>query len=222
MNSDARKALVVAALSSCLLGSSHCGGRSSLEVDGVGSPSDGTRVGSEKEAGPDALDSPRDLDSGGKGPIGGDSLSDSSGGGSAATSPSCAGESDGLTDCGPSRESCCTSLEVQGGTFYRTYVNNGSGSTAYADPATVSGFRLDKYDVTVGRFRRFVAAWNGGAGYSPPAGSGKHTHLNGGLGLSNSGSPGTYEPGWLTGKDAFHGSRTHSIWPGTCGRDAKA
>jgi formylglycine-generating enzyme required for sulfatase activity len=67
-----------------------------------------------------------------------------------------------------------------------------------ADPATVSGFRLDKYEVTVGRFRQFVTAWNGGSGYLPAAGSGKHTHLNGGQGLANSGNPGTYEPGWVT------------------------
>jgi hypothetical protein len=57
-------------------------------------------------------------------------------------------------------------------------------------------FRLDKYLVTVGRFRQFVAAWNGGAGYFPAAGSGKHTHLKGGQGLENSGDPGTYETGW--------------------------
>jgi len=48
----------------------------------------------------------------------------------------------------------------------------------------VGDFKLDKYEVTVGRFRQFVAAWNGGAGYTPPAGSGKHTHLNGGNGLN--------------------------------------
>jgi formylglycine-generating enzyme required for sulfatase activity len=101
--------------------------------------------------------------------------------------------------CGAAAESCCTSPEVTGGTFYRTYTNDGSGPTAEADPATVSSFRLDKYDVTVGRFRQFVSAWN--AGWRPTAGSGKHTHLNGGLGLVNSGVnsgvPGTYEPGWI-------------------------
>jgi formylglycine-generating enzyme required for sulfatase activity len=84
---------------------------------------------------------------------------------------------------------------VTGGTFYRTDTNDGSGPTGEADPATVSSFRLDKYDVTVGRFRQFVSAWN--AGWSPTAGSGKHTHLNGGLGLANSGVTGTYEPGWI-------------------------
>ena len=59
-----------------------------------------------------------------------------------------------------------------------------------ADPATLSAFRLDKYEVTVGRFRRFVSAWNHGAGYVPPVGSGKHSHLNAGLGLANSGPRG--------------------------------
>jgi sulfatase modifying factor 1 len=63
----------------------------------------------------------------------------------------------------------------------------------------VSTFRLDKYLVTVGRFRQFVTAWDGGNGYLPPAGSGKHTHLNGGQGLVNVGDTEagvTYEPGW--------------------------
>jgi formylglycine-generating enzyme required for sulfatase activity len=86
---------------------------------------------------------------------------------------------------------------VKGGTYYRTYKNNGNGPTDLALSATVSSFRLDKYLVTLGRFRRFVAAWNGGAGYSPPAGSGKHAHLNGGQGLANSAGPGTCEPGWV-------------------------
>src|ERR1017187_4060173 len=103
--------------------------------------------------------------------------------GSTTTGTSCEGLSGpGLTDCGARSESCCTSLEVTGGTYYRTYTNSGTGATGLADPATVSGFRLDKYLVTVGRFRRFVSAWNAGASYVPPAvpaaGSGKHTHLN--------------------------------------------
>jgi formylglycine-generating enzyme required for sulfatase activity len=94
---------------------------------------------------------------------------------------------------------------VTGGTFYRTYNTQGSltgppagGWTDLADQAMVSGFRLDKYLVTVGRFRRFVTAWNGGSGWTPPAGSGKHTHLYGGQGLANGGTAGTYETGWVT------------------------
>jgi formylglycine-generating enzyme required for sulfatase activity len=63
--------------------------------------------------------------------------------------PSC----EGLAEtCGPSsNESCCKSPVVTGGTYDR------SNRTAY--PATVSDFRLDKYEITVGRFRKFVAAY---------------------------------------------------------------
>jgi sulfatase modifying factor 1 len=101
-----------------------------------------------------------------------------------------------MTDCGSAKESCCASLPVAGGTFYRTYTTTGCSPMGEADPATVSSFRLDKYDVTVGRFRQFVSAWNGG--WMPTAGSGKHTHLNGGQGLTNNGPQGGYEPGWVT------------------------
>jgi len=75
----------------------------------------------------------------------------------------------------------------------------------------VSGFRLDAYLVTVGRFRQFVAAWDNGSGYYPAAGSGKHTHLNLGQGLANSASAGTYETGW----DALDWNNTTDIDPTT-------
>ena len=121
---------------------------------------------------------------------------------------SCAPGGAGMTDCGATGESCCTSLEVDGGTYYRTYDTLGEslpdgGWTDEADPAAVSGFRLDKYLVTVGRFRQFVAAWNGGAGYLPAEGSGKHTHLNAGQGLVNSGPTLGSEPGWVASDDAY-------------------
>jgi sulfatase modifying factor 1 len=99
----------------------------------------------------------------------------------------------GVTNCGPGgtgSESCSTSLEVTGGSFYRSY-----DPVFYADksyPATISTFRLDKYEITVGRFRQFVTAVVGG--WRPAPGSGKHTHLNGGNGLSATG--GGYEAGW--------------------------
>ena len=106
-----------------------------------------------------------------------------------AQQPSCALGRPGMSDCGTSRESCCVSLDVAGGTFSRTYDDTSAdsgaalsldgGPTGEADPATVSSFRLDKYAVTVGRFREFVSAWSGG--YMPRAGAGKHTHLNGTL-----------------------------------------
>ncbi len=101
--------------------------------------------------------------------------------GSAVPQPSgCQVGGNGLTDCGPNRESCCTSPEVPAGTFFRSFTPPGpdggvtpaadGGPTGDADPASVSAFRLDKYEVTVGRFRQFVTAWNGGHGWVPAAG----------------------------------------------------
>jgi formylglycine-generating enzyme len=122
-------------------------------------------------------------------------------GGDAGLAPSCAPGGPGMSNCGASNENCCMSMEVSGGTYYRTYTNSGSGPMGEADQAKVSTFRLDKYLVTVGRFRQFVSAWNGGLGWTPPAGSGKHTYLSGGRGLTNSASPGTYEQGWVASDD---------------------
>ena len=103
--------------------------------------------------------------------------------------PSCADGLSGQADCGPTHDGdCCASLDVPGGTFYRHY--NGVDDTGKTWPATVSAFRLDKYEVTVGRFRAFLDAEIDG-GWRPPDGSGKHVHLpSGGL---NGGT----EPGWL-------------------------
>ncbi len=121
--------------------------------------------------------------------------------GSASTvpSPNCGTGAAGVTHCGAGdsgSESCCTSLPVTGGTYDRTYTNSGAGATGLADPATLSAFRLDKYLVTVGRFRQYVNYLTSAWGAPPANGSGIHTHLNGGRGLANSGSPGTYETGW--------------------------
>jgi sulfatase modifying factor 1 len=191
-----------------------CGGSGSNSQDveaganDATSSSDGSGSGSSSGAGSSGSGS-------GSGTISGSSSSD--GGDSGPPPPSCAPGGPGLTNCGASSESCCTSLEVPGGTYYRTYdlplgADDGGlpvvplaadgGPSNEGDPATVSGFRLDKYEATVGRFRQFVAAWHNGSGWLPPAGSGKHTHLNGGPGLANSGSAGTYEPGWVASDDS--------------------
>ncbi len=117
--------------------------------------------------------------------------------------PSCVPGGPGRSDCGgfDGGDDCCATLLVAGGSFYRTYDNDG-GPSNLADPATVSSFLLDKYPVTVGRFRQFVQAWDGGAGYMPPPGSGKHTHLNGGQGLV--GIDGVeHETGWQSSYDSF-------------------
>ncbi len=129
--------------------------------------------------------------------------------------PSCAAGGDGLTNCGQNSESCCTSLAVTGGGFHRTYTNDGTGPTAEADPATVSDFRLDEYDVTVGRFRQFVNAVlpPSGSGWLPAPGSGKHTHLNGGLGLANTApdSGVSYETGWVGSDDIYVAPTTANL-----------
>ncbi|WP_437312433.1 formylglycine-generating enzyme family protein [Sorangium sp. So ce385] len=71
--------------------------------------------------------------------------------------------------CGPTgKESCCASAMVRGGTFTRS-----------DDPeftATVSDFRLDRFEVTVGRFRKFVEAYPGS---KPAAGAGAHPRIAG-------------------------------------------
>ncbi len=124
--------------------------------------------------------------------------------GSTTAATTCAASGDGLTNCGASAENCCTSVEVPGGTYFRIYTAGADGSSGgEADPASVSGFRLDKYLVTVGRFRQFVNAVSpadGGSGWRPAAGSGKHAYLNGGNGLNAVG--GGYEPGWIASDDS--------------------
>ena len=126
--------------------------------------------------------------------------------GACLTSPtaplSCQSPGAGVTNCGASgKDSCCASPEIPANTFNQVYSNDGAGPTdPQSQSATVSGFRLDAYLVTVGRFRQFVAAYNGGMGYMPPAGSGKHTHLNQGEGLNA--TAGAYETGWVATDDA--------------------
>jgi len=92
-----------------------------------------------------------------------------SGGTSGGTPLSCVGLA---KTCGPSGNGdCCASLPVPGGTF-----NRSDDPTA---PATVSDFYLDKYEITVGRFRQFVNAGMG-TQLSPPAdGAGVHPLIPG-------------------------------------------
>jgi len=79
--------------------------------------------------------------------------------------------------CGPmGNASCCDSLTVPGGVFYRSY--DVAVDQWYADqswPATVTTFRLDTYEVTVGRFRQWVSAGGGTLANPPPAGAGART-----------------------------------------------
>ncbi|XXY23737.1 SUMF1/EgtB/PvdO family nonheme iron enzyme [Sorangium sp. So ce216] len=71
--------------------------------------------------------------------------------------------------CGPvGKESCCTSAPVAGGRFDRDNDPD--------HPATVDGLLLDRFEVTVGRFRKFMAAYPGN---KPTAGAGEHPSIAG-------------------------------------------
>jgi formylglycine-generating enzyme required for sulfatase activity len=108
-------------------------------------------------------------------------------GGVAGRPPSCATEAIGTgTNCGPGGdEDCCESRLVEGGTFELFNDSN--------YPAEVSSFRLDRFEVTVGRFRAFVRALE--QGWRPEPESGLHAHLDGGR------APG--EIGWQAAWDEF-------------------
>jgi formylglycine-generating enzyme required for sulfatase activity len=95
---------------------------------------------------------------GGKSTTGG---TPSTGGTATVVPPSCTG----LTaQC--QSESCCTSISVPGGTFKMgrslvatdpDYTNAQEDDETPEHSATVGAFKLDKYEVTVGRFRKFHA-----------------------------------------------------------------
>jgi sulfatase modifying factor 1 len=131
--------------------------------------------------------------------------------------PSCMGTDPGVGyNCGgwAGTDDCCATLDVAGGSFYRDYdsVNVGAGKN---DPATVSTFSLDVYEVSVGRFRKFVSAsvGDGGAGWIPPPGSGKHAYLNDGGGLVNGGGGSVvYETGWDRSWTAMYLPSTKDAW----------
>lgn len=84
--------------------------------------------------------------------------------------------------CGPTgADDCCNPAStIIGGTYYRGYdVAGDSYSGDQNAPATVSTFRLDKYEVTVGRFRSFVSAGKGTQASPPGTGSGAHARIAG-------------------------------------------
>jgi sulfatase modifying factor 1 len=94
-------------------------------------------------------------------------------------------------------------MGVVGGEADGAVLGPDGSPTELANAASVSTFQLDEYDVTVGRFRQFVAAYN--AGFRPEDGSGKHAHLHGGKGLidvaASTKSNTIYEHGWIASDD---------------------
>jgi formylglycine-generating enzyme len=211
-------------------GGNDAGGTGGIGTGGAGG-SDGSAAGGSTgsggvdasatggSAGTGGVDASADAGTGGASGTGGSGGSDASvgtggaGGGADAggvaedggtfvpSSPSCAG---GLTCAGTS---CCTSINVPGGTFpqgrgtedcgvvgCQTGVGNegcpvGDDCQAYEQPehlTTVSPFALDQYEVTVGRFRNFVNAYVSNSASAPAGGSGAHPLI-----------PGTgWDPSW--------------------------
>jgi len=149
---------------------------------GMTTGSGGTRVGGSTTSGGTTA-SGGTTSNGGNATAGGTATSSGSGGtgGGAGTSAGGAAPAscNGLAaTCGPSEnESCCTSLPVPGGTFYRSYDNVTYTSMTY--PATVDAFSLDKYEITVGRFRQFVNAGMGTQTSPPASGAGAHPLVTG-------------------------------------------
>jgi formylglycine-generating enzyme len=83
-------------------------------------------------------------------------------------------------------ESCCTATTVPAGTFKMGRSESSSGGDYFTDgasnevpehDATVASFALDKYEVTVGRFRAFVEsydAWHKAPASNPRIGAGRN------------------------------------------------
>lgn len=77
-------------------------------------------------------------------------------------------------------DDCCNSPLVTGGTYFRSFdVANDFLSGDKTAPATISSFRLDKYEVTVGRFRAFVEGGQGTTLNPPVTGSGANLYIPG-------------------------------------------
>jgi sulfatase modifying factor 1 len=93
----------------------------------------------------------------------------------AGSAPSCKGLA---KTCGASKtDDCCTSLFTPGGTYNRSY--DGVDHVDASFPATVSDFYLDKYEVTVGRLRKFVEAGMGTQKTPLAEGAGAHPKIPG-------------------------------------------
>ena len=116
-------------------------------------------------------------------------------------SPSCEGLA---ATCGPNAdEDCCAvAAPIPGGAFFRSYDVATDGmypSTSY--PATVSPFVLDRFEVTVGRFRTFVEAGMGTQVKPPPGGAGSHVRI------TSSG----WDPSWNSSLGADTGALIASL-----------
>jgi formylglycine-generating enzyme required for sulfatase activity len=114
--------------------------------------------------------------------------------------PSCIGLA---ANCGPHHdEDCCAARTVPGGTFNRD--NNASY------PATVDTFVLDRFEVTVGRFRKFYAQYPGN---QPAGGAGKNTNVSVDPGWDAKWNMSTYTASTASALDSnIRNTNTPGIW----------
>jgi formylglycine-generating enzyme required for sulfatase activity len=94
-----------------------------------------------------------------------------------AAPPSCEAAGPGAgNDCGPSGATdCCDNRLVPCGAHYRSY--DGVTFNVKDYPASLSDFRLDTFELTVGRFRAFVDAGKGTQADPPAPGDGAHPKI---------------------------------------------
>jgi formylglycine-generating enzyme required for sulfatase activity len=105
-------------------------------------------------------------------------------GGDCGKPPSC-NESNSIATTCDDGLSCCTSLLVPGGEFYRDYDAVTEEHTDMTLHATISAFYLDKFEVTVARLRPFLNAYDEAKDNLLVNGAGKSTHI-------------ADDPGWKT------------------------
>jgi formylglycine-generating enzyme len=105
--------------------------------------------------------------------------------GTCVTPPSCELAFEERTTCkvGEKSMSCCSSLHVPGGRFLRNY--DGIDYPDDSHEATLTAFHLDRFEVTVGRLRQFVNAFDA-IKAQLEAGDGKSDHVVGDTGWSES------------------------------------
>jgi formylglycine-generating enzyme required for sulfatase activity len=88
--------------------------------------------------------------------------------GKCVSAKSCTGGPGANTKCNDGNDDCCESIAVPGGSF-----TNYDRTAASA--ATVAPFKLDKFEITVGRMRAYYTALGGNPRGNPPApGAGAH------------------------------------------------
>lgn len=130
---------------------------------------------------------------------------------------SCAGLA---ANCGATQDDdcCSTATTIPGAeVFYREADAHDMFDTSH--PQTVSSFRLDKYEVTVGRFRTFVNAYDAWRAQHPVAGEGGDPHVSGS----------SWKDSWTSFlpassaefQDSTHLSKnpTHGTWTAVTGPD---